>query len=104
MSAASLDPKKLIFPDTASRRGRTISVSPANSSLAHLHYGRIRLDAEAPRVSFETGKRETALLCMRGECMVRVGSEEIALDLHDALYVPRGTSLEVITATDVDLV
>ena len=37
---------KLIFSGTASRRGRNISVTPANSEMAHLHYGRIILDAE----------------------------------------------------------
>jgi 5-deoxy-glucuronate isomerase len=104
MDMEPLDPKKLIFSGTASHRGRKISVSPQNSTLAHLHYGRIRLDAETPRVAFETGPRETALLCMRGACQVRVGAETHDIDLHDAIYVPRGASVEVSTNGEVDLV
>jgi len=114
-----LDPQRLFFADTASHWGRHVAVSPANSELAHLHYGRIRLDgtvADAARrsVAFETGARETGLLCMKGGCRVRVqragdgpGSvrhEDITLDQYDAVYVPRGSAVEVSSDADVDLV
>jgi 5-deoxy-glucuronate isomerase len=102
--ASSLDRKKLVFSGTASQKGRHVSVSPANSSLGHLSYGRIRLDAETPRAAFETGDRETALLSMRGACRVTVDGEAYEIGLHDAIYVPRGRSVEVTTATEVDLV
>ena len=68
----TLDPSKLVFAGTASRRGRTISVSPANSDLDYLHYGRIILGPGEPRAAFASDARETALLCMHGACSVTV--------------------------------
>jgi 5-deoxy-glucuronate isomerase len=104
MAQSSLDPKRLIFSGTASHRGRKISVSPANSDLAHLNYGRIRLDETEPRVTFETDGRETALLCMHGACTVSVDGVAHSIDTYDAIYVPRGSHVEVRTTSDVDLV
>ncbi len=104
MHASSLDTSRLHFTDTASARGRTVSVSPSNSDLKHLHYGRVRLDREISSVKFETGGRETALLCMKGGCSLRVDGEQIELGLHDAIYVPRGSFLEITTSGEVDLV
>jgi 5-deoxy-glucuronate isomerase len=104
MTQTPLDSRKLIFPRTASQRGRTISVSPQNSDFAYLHYGRIRLDPTLPRVTFETGRQETALLCMGGACRIIVNGETYDIDLYDALYVPPGIAVEVTTAADVDLV
>jgi 5-deoxy-glucuronate isomerase len=115
-----LDPQKLFFSDTASRLGRHMAVSPANSDLEHLHYGRIRLDVNQSDMSqsgvagraveFTTGGRETGLLCMKGRCRVRVrqqgatADEDISLDQYDAVYVPRGAAVEVSTDAEVDLV
>jgi 5-deoxy-glucuronate isomerase len=104
MADSSLDPRRLIFSGTASHRGRVTSVSPNNSDLQHLCYGRILLDAEVPSVTFETGARETALLCMRGGCQVKVDGAAHDLDLYDAIYVPRGSRVVVTTTIDVDLV
>ncbi len=100
----TLDPDKLIFTGTASQRGRSVSVSPKNSELAHLFYGRIRLDQELSTVAFNCEKRETALLCMRGQCRVVADGTAYDLDTYDAIYLPRGTAVEVMTKTEVDLV
>jgi len=102
--AKAFDPKKLLFTGTASHPGRTLSVSPKNSDLEHLHYGRVLLDAKLSHVTFETNVRETALLCMHGECFVTVNGERYAIGTYDAIYVPRGSSVEVRTSTTVDLV
>jgi 5-deoxy-glucuronate isomerase len=104
MTQTLLDPRKLIFPRTASRRGRVVCVSPQNSYLAYLHYGRIRLDATEPRAGFETDRRETALLCMGGRCRVAANGNNYDIDLHDAIYLPAGLAVEVTTDTEVDLV
>src|SRR5262245_25154393 len=109
------DPQRLFFSRTASRPGRHLAVSPANSPLEYLHYGRIRLSARAAeptqsRVGFESGSRETALLCMQGECRLLVTpagpgeAQRLELGLHDAVYVPRGWFVDVSTDTEVDLV
>ena len=101
---ATLDASKLIFTGTASRRGRHISITPTNSEMAHLHYGRIILDASEPRVAFATEKRETALLSMRGACSVTVDGTRHDIGLHDAIYIPRGCAVVVETTGEVDLV
>jgi 5-deoxy-glucuronate isomerase len=104
MSLPALDTSRLIFTGTASQRGRSVAVSPSNSDLEHLCYGRVRLDKQVPRAAFETGSRETALLCMKGACEVKVGAETIELGLYDAIYVPRGSAVEIKADTEVDLV
>jgi 5-deoxy-glucuronate isomerase len=104
MTQTALDPRKLIFPRTASHRGRLVSVSPQNSDLAHLHYGRILLDPTLPRAALETGRRETALLCMGGRCRVTVDGGAHDIDLYDAIYIPPGAVVDVTTDTEVDLV
>src|SRR5678815_4895267 len=103
-ATSTLDSSKLIFTGTASRRGRHISITPANSEMAHLHYGRIILDASEPRAAFSTEKRETALLAMRGACSVTVAGTRYDIGLHDAIYIPRSSAVVVETAGEVDLV
>jgi 5-deoxy-glucuronate isomerase len=104
MSTERLDPRTLVFQGTASQRGRTVAVCPQNSVLKHLCYGRVRLDATVPSASFETGGRETALLAMHGSGRVTVGGTPYDLALHDAIYIPRGSFVEVTTTGDLDLV
>ena len=103
-ATSTLDSSKLIFTGTASRRGRHISITPANSEMAHLHYGRIILDASEPRAAFSTEKRETALLAMRGACSVTVAGTRYDIGLHDAIYIPRSSAVVVETTGEVDLV
>jgi 5-deoxy-glucuronate isomerase len=113
------DPQRLFFSGTASRLGRHVAVSPANSPLEHLCYGRIRLVARGnesthAQIGFENGSRETGLLCMKGGCRVlatpatagagAAPAHEISLGLHDAVYVPRGWFVEIRTDDEVDLV
>lgn len=104
MENANLAQKQLIFSGTASKMGRYVSVTPKNSALEHLCYGRIRLNPEEPRAAFETSGRETALLCMKGNCTVSVNGERHELDTYDAIYIPRGKSVEVTTTVELDLV
>jgi 5-deoxy-glucuronate isomerase len=104
MSTAPLETSKLIFSGTASRRGRHISVTPANSVMAHLHYGRVILAPDEPRVAFATEGRETALLSMRGACSITVDGTRTDIGLHDAIYIPRGSAVVVETTGEVDLV
>jgi 5-deoxy-glucuronate isomerase len=104
MADVTLDSKQLIFSGTASKRGRAVAVSPKNSSLKHLCYGRIRLDAQLTEAVFNTEDRETALMCMKGACRIAVGGTPYDLDTYDAIYIPRGSAVEVTTASEVDLV
>lgn len=110
--------ENLYFPATASRLGRQLAVSPQNSPLRHLCYGRVRLAAGAPelahrQVTFETGERETGLLCMKGDCQIvalpssaafGATPQHVTLGQYDAIYVPRGWSVTISSASEVDLV
>ena len=100
----SLDTSRLHFKNTASTPGRTCSVSPDNSQLTHLHYGRIRLGPDQPEVRFETHGRETALICLSGSCSLMVSGTRETLAQYDSIYIPRGSLVEVQSPTGVDLV
>jgi 5-deoxy-glucuronate isomerase len=104
MSMAPLDPQKLVFKGTASHRGRAISVSPANSLLQHLWYGRILLGPDKPSVGFSTEGRETSLIVMRGACALTVNGTRYDLGLHDGAYIPRGSTVEITTDQELDIV
>jgi 5-deoxy-glucuronate isomerase len=104
MDTAQLAQKQLIFSGTASKKGRHVAVTPGNSTLEHLAYGRIRLDAEVPRAAFETGGRETALICMKGACRLTVNGTPHDIGTYDGVYIPRGATVEVTTTGEVDLV
>src|SRR4051812_25119193 len=94
--------ENLIFRGTAAHKGRHISVSPANSSMRHLTYGRILLDGETPKSQFETGAREIALICLSGACQVRIDGQELHdLGQYDAIYIPRNRAVEVTTGGSV---
>jgi 5-deoxy-glucuronate isomerase len=104
MSTPALDPKKLLVTNTASHRGRRVFASPDGGVLRHLCYARILLDGKTPEAAFDTGNRETGLLCMKGACKVAVGGQPYDLGPHDGMYVPRGSAVEITTGAQVDLV
>ena len=56
-----------VFRKTNARAGRHISVTPDNSSMRHLRYGRIQLSGSHPAESFSTENRETGLICLSGD-------------------------------------
>jgi 5-deoxy-glucuronate isomerase len=93
-----------IFRGTNGHKGRHVAVTPQNSSMRHLVYARIILDAGTPRASFNTGSLETGLICLSGSCDVKAGGETHRIDRHDSIYIPRDTEVEVTTEGGVDLV
>lgn len=96
-------PEKMIFRKTNAQAGRHISVTPQNSTMRHLAYGRILLSSSVPRVSFSAGDRETALICLAGNALIRTGEREFELGLYDAIYIPRDSQIEVKTETQADV-
>jgi 5-deoxy-glucuronate isomerase len=100
----SINPSELIFRRTASQKGRHLSVTPGNSPMKRLEYGRIVLDTTVPNAVLETGKREVALICLSGECTVTVGERRETLGRYDAIYVPPRSVVTVSTSSGVDLV
>ena len=84
-----------IFRKTHLHSGRRVAISPSNSSMQHLCYARIRIDAAAPEVSFNTSKRETALICLGGEAEVSAGKDRFTLAKYDAAYIPRESDVTI---------
>ena len=95
---------QLIFRQTNALKGRNLSVTPDNSAMKHLIYGRIILDRETPEVAFSTAKLETGLICLAGKCTVKADGRAIPIDRYDSIYLPRDTEVEITTDSAVDLV
>jgi 5-deoxy-glucuronate isomerase len=95
--------EKMVFRKTDTHAGRRISISPENSSMRHLAYGRIRLDSTKSAESFATGNRETGLICLSGHAIVTVDQKEIEIGPYDAIYIPRDSSVTVTTKSSVDI-
>lgn len=102
-SQTQLAAAKMIFRKTNTQSGRHISVTPANSSMRHLAYGRILLNPSKSTESFSTGNREIGLICLSGQAVVTVDHQDIEIAPYDAIYIPRDSSLIVSTDTNVDL-
>jgi 5-deoxy-glucuronate isomerase len=97
------DLEKLIFRQTDQHTGRRLAVTPENSSMQHLAYGRIILNSSRPSESFTTGERETGLICLSGRAVARVGDRVIPLETYDSLYIPRDSTVELATDSSADL-
>jgi 5-deoxy-glucuronate isomerase len=95
--------EKMIFRKTNTQSGRHISVTPANSSMRHLAYGRILLNPSKSTESFSTGNREIGLICLSGQAVVTVDQNDIDIGQYDAIYIPRDSSLTITTDMNVDL-
>jgi len=98
---ASLE--KLVFRKTNSHLGRNIAVSPNNSAMKHLAYGRIILNVSTPQVAYSNADRETALVCLSGIAELKASSENFHLNQYDAIYVPRDTPIELKTNSRADV-
>ena len=93
-----------IFHGTDKHKGRRHSVTPENSAMKHLVYGRIILDNEVPRVSFSTGGSEAGLICLSGDCEITVEGQTHIISRYDSIYIPRDTDVVIETEAAVDLV
>src|SRR5277367_4553498 len=85
--------EQMVFRKTDAHAGRRVSISPENSSMRHLAYGRILLNSTKSTESFATGNRETGLICLSGHAVVTVDQKEIELGPYDAIYIPRDSSV-----------
>jgi len=94
--------EKMVFRKTNAKSGRHLAVTPKNSTMRHLSYGRIILDSSQSRVVFSNGCRETGLICLAGMGVVKVAGSEFELGQFDAIYIPRDSAIEVFTKSSVD--
>ncbi len=95
--------ERMIFRKTNGQGGRHLSVTPQNSTMRHLSYGRITLNSSKLSVSFSAGNRETALICLSGEATVKTDGREFILGRYDAVYIPRDATIEVSASSTTDL-
>jgi len=93
-----------IFRKTNAQKGRHIAITPENSSMKHLVYGRIILDQELPKIEFATASMECGLICLSGACEIRADGQTLTLDRYDSIYLPRDANVEISTDSSVDLV
>jgi len=94
--------ERMVFRKTNAYRGRHVAVTPANSTMRHLSYGRIILNLSKPHVSFSNGDQETGLICLSGNGVVKTAGNEFELGQFDAIYIPRDSAIEVSTKSSVD--
>jgi 5-deoxy-glucuronate isomerase len=94
---------EMVFRNTHAHTGRHIVVTPANSAMRHLSYGRIVLGPDRPTEEFATEERETGVICLSGEARVTVDSRQIRLGKFDALYIPRDSQVRACTSSRADL-
>ena len=83
--------------------GRTTWVKPGDTASRNLYYGRVILMAGDKAIEFDTGERETGLICLRGSGIVRTNGQEFGMSRYDALYVPRDSRVVVECDGDFDL-
>src|ERR1700704_1342436 len=94
--------EKMIFRKTNIQRGRHLAVTPGNSAMRHLSYGRIMLGADQPSVSFNNRDQETALICVTGTAVVTTAGQQIEIGKFDAIYIPKSSSIAVSTSSSAD--
>src|SRR5216684_8928040 len=58
---------QMVFRKTHGHTGRRISITPSNSTMQHLAYGRIILNPTKSTEAFSTGERETGLIVLSGQ-------------------------------------
>ena len=101
-SAVAVD--KMVFRKTNAQTGRHVAVTPQNSTMRHLSYGRIILNSSNRLGSFSNGDQETGLICLAGNGVVKTTGGEFELQQFDAIYIPRDSVIEVSTKSSVDFV
>ena len=98
-----LDPAGNVFRGTHLGKGRTVAVTPRNSTMRQLSYGRVKLDAALPSVTFSLADQEAGFICLSGQASFTVDGQTFSMGQYDAVYAPRNSSVSIVTASEVDL-
>lgn len=99
---SAVDVDRMVFRKTNANTGRHVAVTPQNSTMRHLSYGRVILNPSLSRISFSNGGQETGLICLAGNGLVTTAGREYELEQYDAIYIPRDSAIEVSTKNSVD--
>jgi 5-deoxy-glucuronate isomerase len=68
-----------------------------------LCYARVILNEGAREAAFDTEDRETGLIVLGGSARVETRGQTIELGQFDAVYIPRGSSVRIVTDTVADI-
>ncbi len=80
---------------THQAKGRRWWLTPGESAMRQLHYGRIILAVGDAPAEFGTEGLETGLICLSGRARVEVAGGCFILHQYDALYLPRQSAVAV---------
>lgn len=94
---------KLLFRNTADKKGRNWVITPDNSELEALGYARIILDQEVERAEYQNPDFEAALICLDGEGTVKVGGEAFHVEPYDSVFLPPGNEGSIQTDSSLDI-
>lgn len=92
-----------LIRDTASKKGRSIPITPQTTDFQYISAGRIILDGEISSVTVRNEGAETTLLVLHGSGRVRVGNQTFDVTRLDGVYVPRGEEFTVETDETLDI-
>jgi 5-deoxy-glucuronate isomerase len=90
-----LRPDTCILRATHRGKGRTHWLHPESSAVRYLHYSRIVVDPGHLPLEFSTARRETGLICLRGGASIDTPENHVDVQLYDALYIPRDSSVTI---------
>lgn len=94
---------KWLIRNTASRKGRNITITPENTDFRYISAGRIILDRETPSASGRNEGAETTLLVLHGSGRITVDGSSFDVNRLDGVYVPRGKAFTVETDDAIDV-
>lgn len=95
----------ILFRAKELKNGMNMIITPHNSDMEYLSYGRIFLN-EKQKYSGNTENNEHALGVLSKECKITIGENEYHLENQDAVYLPKNTSyqLKKVNNQRVDLI
>lgn len=93
-----------LIKNTAQHQGRKLIITPENSDLKYLSYGRIILNQAIPTVAIETRNQEIALICIKGKGTVSYSGRDELIAPYDTVYIPIGGKINISTESELDLV
>jgi len=100
-----LNKDKIFFTDTdRSKKGKHMLITPANSYMKYLSYGRITMDSGTKPEVIETGGEEVALICVSGKADITFGGESYSLVPYDSVYLPRAYQCSIETGSELNLI
>ncbi len=94
----------MVIRETANQKGLHRMITPQNTALQVLSFGRIILDSEVPEAQADSDGQEVSLICLKGKAEIEVASKAYSMQSYDTLYVPPDHSYRVTTGSYTDLV